>query len=302
MPRPPTVQITRNQRADESVTFSLRVRVSGADETVPLGNTAGGWDEARAERARRQLLAKIELGLWTPGAAGAAGRSDEEPTFAELATDWLTDRERNPAVRSRTTDDDRWRLVRYLIPFFGQLRPSQITLLTLKQYRRRIHEENEHIRAARDAGVPLTDPGSGAPLRTLSNDSINKTLRTLAAILDEAEDAGWVARNVARGRRTREPVEHRSADALEADEFLVLLEAAAQLDGEKHKPEALRAGPRGASVARPRAPFMEGHRLPTRLGHLDSELPLRLPRERTRIDRPTLRNRRHSRPRRPAGQ
>ena len=40
MPRPPSVQITRNRRADDSVTFSLRVRVSGTDETVPLGNSA----------------------------------------------------------------------------------------------------------------------------------------------------------------------------------------------------------------------------------------------------------------------
>jgi hypothetical protein len=67
MPRPPSVQITRNRRANQSVTFSLRVRVSGIDETVPLGNTKDGWDELRAERARRQLLTKIELGLWTPG-------------------------------------------------------------------------------------------------------------------------------------------------------------------------------------------------------------------------------------------
>jgi hypothetical protein len=84
--------------------------------------------------------------------------------------------------------------------------PSQITALALKQYRRRLHEDNEHIRAARRSGAPLRDTGTGQPLRTLSNDSINKTLNTLAAILDEAEEAGWIARNVARGRRTREPV------------------------------------------------------------------------------------------------
>jgi integrase len=221
------------------VTFSLRVRASDNDKTVPLGNSSEGWDEARAERARRQLLAKIELGLWTPGSAGATARSDEEPTFAELATDWLVDRERNPAIRSRTTDDDRWRLTRYLIPFFGSLRPSQITPLMVKQYRRRVHEENEHIVAARDAGTPLVDPRLGRPLRPLANESINKTVRTLAAILDEAEDAGWISRNAARGRRMREPVERRVADVLDADELLAMLEAADQLDRRRHRPKAL---------------------------------------------------------------
>ncbi len=213
--------------------------MAGNDETVPLGNSTEGWDEERAERARRQLLAKIELGLWTPGSVSTSDRSEEELTFAELATDWLADRERNPAIRSRTIEDDSWRLSRYLIPFFGPLRPSQITPLTLKRYRRRIHDENEHILAARKAEIPLLDPRSRQPLRTLSNDSINKTLRTLAAILDEAEDAGWITRNAARSRRAREPVERRVADALDTDELLALLEAAEQLDSEKHRPTTL---------------------------------------------------------------
>jgi integrase len=238
MARPASVQITRNSRGDGSVTFSLRVRVAGGDDTVQLGNTNDGWDEARAERARKQLLAKLELGLWVPGAVGPQSSPDAESTFAELAHERLSDRERNPAIRSSTTADDRWRLTRYLVPFFGHLRPSQITPITVREYRRHIHKENEYIAAARDAREPLLDSRTGQRLRTLSNESINKTLRTLAAILDEAEDFGWVTRNVARGRRTREPVERRRADALEVDEFLSLLEAAHQLD-RKHRPDTI---------------------------------------------------------------
>jgi integrase len=239
MPRRPGVQLRRRPREDGTITYSLRVRVGGGDEAVPLGNSGEGWDEARAERAREQLLAKIELGLWRPGQAATGTSPEGEPRFAELATDWLADRERNPVIRPRTTENDRWRLTRYLIPFFGEMRPSQITALALKQYRRRLHVDNEHIRVARKAGSPLRDARTGQPLRTLSNDSINKTLRTLAAIIDEAEDVGWVSRNVARGRRTREPVERQRRDALEPDEFLSLLEAASQLDNERHKPHTL---------------------------------------------------------------
>jgi integrase len=235
MPRPPSVQITRHPRKDGSVTFGLRVRVAGADQSTPLGNSHDGWDEIRAETARKQLLAKIELGLWTPQTDNAASGREEEPTFRELATDWLRTRQLNPAIRERTTELNESQLKRYLTPFFGEMLPSQITPAKIKQYRRRIHEENAQIRAAEDAGNPLVDSRTGQRLRTLSNESINKTLRTLALILDEAEDAGWVDRNPARGRRTREPPERRRrSGALDLDEFLTLLEAATELDRTRH--------------------------------------------------------------------
>lgn len=177
--------------------------------------------------------------MWRPGETGTDPSAEREPIFPELATEWLADRERNPAIRSRTAENDRWRLIRYLIPFFGELIPAQITPLLVKQYRRGIHEDNERIRAARQAGTPLRDSRTGQTLRTLSNDSINKTLRTLAVILDEAEDAGWITRNVARGVRTRELVERKRRDGLEPDELVSLLDAASELDNQRHRPQTL---------------------------------------------------------------
>lgn len=235
MPRRPGVQITRNRRTDGSTTYALRVRVAGSDDRVPLGNSGDGWDEARAERAREQLLAKIELGLWSPRSVGQGADYDEEPTFRELATDWFEARQANPAIRPATLAGDRWALTRYLLPFLGELLSSQITPLTVKRYRRHIHEENAQIRAALNAGKPIPDPSTGRSLRPISNSSINKTLLTLAAVLDDAEDAGWVQRNVARGRRTREPVQRRHPDVLSPEEFESLLEAASKLDGERHR-------------------------------------------------------------------
>jgi hypothetical protein len=240
MGRPTRVQITRHSRTDRSTTFGLRVRIAGGDESVALGNSKDGWDEIRAETARRQLLAKIELGLWTPaGEDVPSSPGDEEPTFRELATDWLRARRRNPAIAPRTTELNESQLSRYLAPFFGELLPSEITTAKVKEYRERIHVENEQIRRAADGGQPLRDARTGQRLRTLSNESINKTLLTLAQILDEAEDAGWVQRNVARGRRTREPLERRrNRGTVDVDELVALLEAAGQLDG-RHKPQTL---------------------------------------------------------------
>lgn len=112
--------------------------------------------------------------------------------------------------------------------------PSQITVQTIKAYRRRIHDENATIRAAAEAGRPLISRRTRSPLRPLGNDSINRTLRTLAAVLDDAEDQGWIDRNVARGRRMREPVQRRKGDILQPDEFLSLIEAADVLDNQRH--------------------------------------------------------------------
>jgi integrase len=234
------VQIIRNSRKDGSVTFGLRVRAGKGDEVLSLGNSGEGWDEVRVDAARRQLLAKIELGLWKSGAGSAPGGPDEEPTFRELATDWLQDRKRNPAIRPRTTELNESQLTRYLVPFFGELRPSQITPQQIKQYRRQLHDDNAQISAARDAGKPLVDARTGRLLRTLGNESINKTLRVLAQILDEAEDATWIDRNPARSKRAREPHErrHRSG-ALDLDEFISLLEAAEQIDRARHSARTL---------------------------------------------------------------
>ena len=144
---------------------------------------------------------RLSSGSGARGLTAWGTPTTRKPTFRELATDWLDARKQNPAIRPRTIELNEWQLRRYLAPFFGDLLPSQITSDKVKQYRRRIHAENTHIRAAAEADAPLRDPRSRQPLRTLSNDSINKTLRTLAAILDEAEDVGFVVSE----RRTWSP-------------------------------------------------------------------------------------------------
>ena len=75
-------------RIDGFTRYALRVRIGGGDDIVQLGNSCEGWDESRVDRAHAQLLlAKIELGLWTPGGSTDAPDGDAEPTFRELATE-----------------------------------------------------------------------------------------------------------------------------------------------------------------------------------------------------------------------
>jgi hypothetical protein len=92
----------------------------------------------------------------------------------------LRARKRNPAIAGRTIELNESVLTRYLAPFFGELLPSEITKSKVKEYRERVHLENEQIRTAVEAGHPLRDARTGQRLRTLSNESINKTLLTLA--------------------------------------------------------------------------------------------------------------------------
>jgi hypothetical protein len=111
MPRRPGVQLRRRRRGDGSITYSLRIRSGGADEAIALGNSSDGWDEARAERAREQMLAKIELGLWQPGAPAAGTllqATGNRRLRNSLASGWGTVSEtpRSARGRSRMTAGD----------------------------------------------------------------------------------------------------------------------------------------------------------------------------------------------------
>jgi len=64
----------------------------------------------------------------------------------------------------------------------------------------------------------------------LSNDTINKTLVTLAQVLDSAVEHGVLASNPARGKRRRLKVAKPTRRQLEADDLKELLAVAADMD------------------------------------------------------------------------
>jgi hypothetical protein len=111
----------------------------------------------------------------------------------------LKDRKRNPAIGENTIKDNEWQLTRYLLPFFGELRPSEITKLKIKPYRKRVYVENEQIRNAAEAGKPLRDPRTGQRLRTLANDSINKTIGYPCSKPQTTSNAWWKRRSPREG-------------------------------------------------------------------------------------------------------
>ena len=75
----------------------------------------------------------------------------------------------------------------------------------------------------------------GARLRPLGNESINKTLLLLAAIVDVAVDHGLLASNPARGKRRRLKAIRARRPFLEPYEIRSLLGAAEELDRRPHR-------------------------------------------------------------------
>ncbi len=101
------------------------------------------------------------------------------PTFHEFSSEWLANRE--PELRPKTVASYRWQLTHHLLPL---LRPLAIASI----------------------GPDTVDAYKAAKLREgrLGANQINKTLGTLARILEDAADYGLIeGRNPARGSRRR---------------------------------------------------------------------------------------------------
>ena len=224
MARDAVGEIRIYERRDGLTTFMLRFRAYGRRENVTLGTEADGWSYRRAEIELQNTLAKVRAGIWQPESRKHVNEGPE-PSFHRLASGWL--KRRRHELAETTFKDYRWRLVRHLLPFFAEYRPSEITLDVVDRYIEQQLQQRQEILDAMAAGVRLRDR-NGRLLRPLSNESINKTLVLLAAILKEAVRKGWLSSNPATERRLKAPRPTRPF--LEPDEFLSLVDAASDLD------------------------------------------------------------------------
>jgi hypothetical protein len=157
----------------------------------------------------------------------------------QAATTFL--RRKSLVVDENTRRDLRWRLTHHLLPYFAEMPVPTIDSDAVLGYIETKLRQRDRIIAARDAGTPLRDD-RGVALRPLSNTSINMTLATLAAVLDEPECDTWLPRNHARGKGKRLKTFREKGNFLEVDELNSLLAAAERLD--------LRLGPAEAKARR----------------------------------------------------
>lgn len=235
MARPPRGEVVEYERRDGLNTYSLRVTADGERHRLRLGTQEDGWTRARADRELEDVLARIRAGVWTPPVKESGTKPPEEQTFHEYATAYLAGRKGE--LSESTYGDYSWRLSCHLLPFFAEHLVSAIDVKLVDEYRAHKVAEREHVKDMIKAGTPLQD-SAGRRIRPLGNESINKTLGLLAAILDVAVDHEILMANPARGRRRRLKAVRPRRPFLEADEVQSLLTAAEQLDRDRVRASA----------------------------------------------------------------
>jgi integrase len=212
MARPATGQIVEDRRR-LSPTFGLRFRAYGRREYVNLGTAEEGWTRDKAQTELQNVLADVRRGIWQPQVQEPVQAPREIPTFHEFASEWFERQtveggRRGKGLSDAGKADLKWRLSSHLLPVFAARRLDQITVEGVDRYRL------GKVRAGK-----------------LSVTSINKTLITLAAILEAAVEYELIDRNPARGRRRRLPaVAPRRSWLDRADHIAALLDAAGERD------------------------------------------------------------------------
>ena len=237
MPRRPTGSIVEHEGSDGQTYYAMRFRAYGKRRYVALGPV--GRDEA--ESRLRYTLADVERGIWQPTQAPEPPPEPEPTiTFHEYAEQWWVEHEGEWSENTRA--DYRWRLELHLLPFFGEQELDGITIAEVDRYKAFKLGERERCQAAKASADKAGERYDGPP--GITAPSINKTLTTLSAVLETAEERGLITRNSARGRRRRVRVRKPRRTWLDtASQIDALLTAAAELDKEapSHKKVARRA-------------------------------------------------------------
>jgi integrase len=208
--------------------FALRFSAYGQRQYVTLGSDAEGWTRKQAEDELERTLAQVKLGLWQPPRPEPAAKVEaEEPSFHVLASEWVE--RRRHEVDERTVEHWTWALSGHLLPHFAEYRPSEITVGAVEQFKTAKLAEREQRLVAIERWQAHDPKTRGRmPGRPLGNASINKLLKTLAQVLDDAVEFGYLDANPARGKRRRLKATKPRRTWLELHEVQAVLAAAGE--------------------------------------------------------------------------
>jgi integrase len=181
--------------------WAIRFRANGKRQFVTLGRPEDGWNRERAEVELENVLADVRRGIWKPPEPEPVSPGDSpEETFHEFASQWYADREASWQPASRT--DVKWALERHLLPVFGDMSLKAIT----------VEDVDRFARAKQRSGK-------------LGNNSINKCIQHLAAVLEQAVEWDRIPKNPAKGKKRRLPAEAPKRSRVEVEQFPALLRA-----------------------------------------------------------------------------
>ena len=212
--------------------WRVRFRANGQRRSVTY-HEADGWTRIKVERERRDLAVLGRKGLLARNEDALQQQQDPAPLFTDVAAEWWEMRKHRLAQSTR--EDYAWRLNNHIGPAFGSRRVSEIGVADIDGYVTTKLKESAQREQALKAGRPMRDQ-DGRVLRPLSPQTINKTLDTLAGVLELAEERGWVDQNpmnVNRRQRRLRPRKPRRTYLDSADKIAATINAAAAIDAEK---------------------------------------------------------------------
>ena len=221
--------------------WAIRFRAYGKRRYVALGTSDEGWTREKAEKKLGHVLADVERGIWKPEAPPPDQGPATEPTFHEFASEWFEGVA--PELRERTRIDYQWRLSNHLLPYFAKHRLSAITVEEVDRYRREKVRESKAVAAARQRQLAIPEKERKRLVRPLSNGSINKTIRLLAVVLEQAVEYGYLDRNPAKGRKRLLKEDKPTRSYLQPDQVAALLGAAGRLDADAREGDTRRRRP-----------------------------------------------------------
>ncbi|HMH48508.1 MAG TPA: hypothetical protein VK538_12445, partial [Solirubrobacteraceae bacterium] len=234
MGRPLTGNV-RAKMTERGQVFSLRFTVNGErqHETLPLGTTREQADEQLGYR-----LGDVARGIWQPPKPPPVIELPTDPTFHVFATELFD--ALSPEWQPSTRAAYRSELVNHLLPFFAQMRLSQLdgNIDAVDRYRQSKLVEAQRIEAAAAAGKPLTykcatKNGHEYTRRyvALKPSTINKTITRLGQILEVALERKLIGHNPALGKKRKVKAPKPERTYLDrAEQIVSLLDAATRLD------------------------------------------------------------------------
>ena len=207
MARPATGTVER-RHTKRGISYYLRVTwrdpATGQMERVRehLGGEWEGWDERRVEEERELIGKLIARGEWVPSARRApTERRVSTPSAAtnlvaenfQVAASRHYDRRQRRMGSDKSREDLHWRLT-VAVQHLGDHPVEANTVGTIDDMIDALLRERDAINQAAAAGAPLmedyVDPRTGRThqrrRRGLANSSINKVVRAVRAVLEDA--------------------------------------------------------------------------------------------------------------------
>ncbi|HEY0316889.1 MAG TPA: site-specific integrase [Solirubrobacterales bacterium] len=227
--------------------WAIRFRAYGKRRSMTLGTSEEGWSREKAEERLRHVLADVDRGIWQPHEPATVEAPAEVPTFHEFASEWFDGAA--GGWKERTRVDYRWRLTDHLLPYFAKHRLSAITVEEVDRYRHGKVRESKTLAKTRADQLALPESERKRLPRPLSNGSINKTIRLLAVILEQAVEYGYLERNPAKGRKRLLRESKPSRSYLQPDQVAALLAAAGRVDADARSGDTGRRRPLLAVLA-----------------------------------------------------